>query len=213
MGGESLSFVYRLAAERDMERVGRLFAAAFPESVRHYFPSSPPDRVVAEPFRLCLAAEPEAFFVAEGAGGEIAGYLFAPSRTDRIPWVALSKGFALRWLWRWVSGAYGIGMAPVRALAANKLDFLASARAPKIQANARILSIAVQPQHQGKGIAGGLCRLGLERLDRLGVSPVRLEVRPENRPAMALYTNLGFRPVGSTRDSQGEWLIMLRHLS
>lgn len=207
----ALEYTYRVATERDMEGVARVFTAAFPDSIRHYFRQPPSPWVVAEPFRLCLASEPDGFFVAEAPGGQIAGYLFAPFRTGRIPWVALSHGFVIRWLWRWVIGRYAIGLAPVQGLAANKLDFFASARSPKVKAEARILSIAVDSAHQGRGIATRLCRMGLQRLDRIGASPVRLEVRPENRPAVALYTGLGFRTVGSTRDSQGEWLIMLRH--
>ncbi len=207
----ALEYTFRNAAPGDMEGVARLFMQAFPESLRHYFRQQPAPSVVAEPFRLCLAAEPQGFFVAEAPNGEIAGYLFAPTRTSRIARTALSRGFLLRWFWRWISGQYGIGLVPVKGLITNKLDFLASARAPKVQAEARILSLAVHPAHQGKGLASHLCRRGLERFDRLGATPVRLEVRPENAPAMALYTKLGFQPVGSTQDGQGEWRIMLRH--
>lgn len=205
-----MPYEYRHARESDLQGVARVFAAAFPESVAHYFPSAPALSVVAEPFTLLLAAEPEAFYVADAGAGEVAGYIFAPSRTGRIPWVAVKGGFALRWLWRWISGRYGIGLAPVRALAANKVDFLTSARQRGMEAEARILSVAVSPDHQGQGVAGGICRVALERLDRLGASPVRLEVRPENAPAVKLYTRLGFTRRGSTRDSQGEWWIMLR---
>lgn len=166
--------------------------------------------MVAEPFALCLEAEPEALYVADARDGNIAGYLFAPATTSRIPWVAIRKGIIFRWFWRWISGQYRIGLAPVRGLVLNKVDFLTSARQPKVQAEARILSIAVHPEHQGKGIAGALCRLGLARLDRLGAGPVRLEVRPENEPAMRLYSGLGFQAAGRTRDAQGDWLIMLR---
>jgi len=166
--------------------------------------------VVAEPFALCLASEPDALYVAEDGQGRIAGYLFAPASTGRIPWVAIRRGIIFRWFWRWLSGQYRLGMAPVRALVFNKLDFLASARQPKVKAEARILSIAVHPEFQGRGIARALCDLGLGRLDRLGAGPVRLEVRPENQPAVRLYSGLGFRPAGRTRDSQGDWLIMLR---
>lgn len=53
-------------------------------------------------------------------------------------------------------------------------------------------------------------RRALDYLDRRGVAQVRLEVRPDNAPALAVYSRLGFRVAGSTSDSQGPWLIMLR---
>lgn len=190
----------------------------------HYFDLPPgglphlsPDRnrilqMVAEPFRLCLKSEPDAFLVADGEKEGVVGYIFAPAHTNRLWRVALCHGFLFRWFWRWVTGRYGIGLSPVRALAVNKLDFLTSShnreKGPSVQA--RILSIAVHPEHQGQGIATALCRRGLARLDSLGVRPVRLEVRPENLPAVRLYTGLEFRQVGETADSQGTWLIMLR---
>lgn len=206
----SLAYDYRKARASDLEGIARVFATAFPESIAHYFARPPALAVVAEPFALCLAAEPEALCVADAGNGEIAGYIFAPSSTSRIPWVAVRRGIIFKWFWRWMTGQYGIGMAPVRALTLNKLDFLSSAREPEVKAEARILSIAVDPAHQGQGIAKELCRLGLERLDRLGAGPVRLEVRPENRPALRLYSGLGFAVSGRTRDAQGDWLIMLR---
>ncbi|HEY3369154.1 MAG TPA: GNAT family N-acetyltransferase [Symbiobacteriaceae bacterium] len=207
-----MRYEYRPARSSDLTGVARVFAAAFPQSVAHYFAQSPPPDVVAEPFALCLAAEPEGFFVAEAGRGEIAGYIFAPARTSKLKRVAVSEGFALRWFWRWVTGRFGIGLAPVRAIVANKLDFWASDREdPELQAEARILSVAVHPEHQGRGLAKRLCSMGLERLDRIGAKPVRLEVRPENTPALAVYTRLGFEAVGRARDAQGDWLIMMRH--
>lgn len=207
-----MAYTYRLARPADLEGVAQVFMAAFPATMAHYFRRPPAPRVVAEPFSLCLAAEPGAFWVAAAAAGSVAGYIFAPAHTSRLPWAALTRGFLLRWLWRWVSGQYSIGLAPVRALASNKLDFLASARRPQVHAEARILSVAVHPDHQGRGVARTLCQLGLGRLDRIGAGPVRLEVRPENVPALRLYTSLGFRVADTTRDGQGEWLIMLRDI-
>lgn len=205
-----MAYTYRLAREADLPGIARVFRAAFPESVDHYFAQPPAPLVVAEPFYLCLQSEPDALYVAESNSGEIAGYIFAPARSGRLPWVAIRKGIIFRWFWRWVTGRYKIGLAPIRALAVNKLDFLSSARKPGAKAEARILSIAVHPDHQSKGIAGKLCELGLRRLDRLGARPVRLEVRPDNTPAVRLYTRLGFKETGRTRDSQGDWVIMLR---
>lgn len=207
---KGLTYEYRAARPDDLEGIARVFAAAFPDSITHYFDAPPAPEVVAEPFSLCLESEPDALYVADAGRGRIAGYIFAPAKSSRIPWVAIRKGIIFRWFWRWVSGQYRIGMAPVRALTLNKLDFLTSAREPRVLAEARILSVAVDPEHQGRGIARALCNLGLGRLDRLGAGPVRLEVRPENEPARRLYKGLGFVDFGLTRDSQGDWLIMLR---
>lgn len=191
--------------------MARVFAAAFPESIAHYFAKPPAPEAVAEPFSLCLASEPDAFLVADAGQGDVAGYIFAPAKTSNIRKTALKEGLPLRWFWRWVTGRYGIGLAPVRALVANKFDFWASEREDKrLSADARILSVAVHPHHQGKGIARALCTRALDRLDRLGARPVRLEVRPANGPAVSVYTRLGFEVAGTARDSQGEWLIMLR---
>lgn len=206
----AMAYEYRLAREGDLEAIAGVFAAAFPTSIDHYFDSPPPPMVVAEPFSLCLASEPDALYVADAGGGKIAGYIFAPAQARRLPWVALRQGFAFRWLWGWLSGRYSLGMAPIRGLVTNKVDYLASDRQRGVEADARILSVAVHPDHQGRGVARMLCTLGLTRLDRLGANPVRLEVRPENGPALKLYTDFGFRVKGRTRDSQGDWLIMLR---
>jgi len=51
---------------------------------------------------------------------------------------------------------------------------------------------------------------GLAYLAACGAPRVRLEVRPDNTAALRLYERLGFATVGRTRDSQGEWLIMIR---
>jgi ribosomal-protein-alanine N-acetyltransferase len=205
-----LTYTYRQATQADMEGVAHVFTAAFPESIDHYFDQPPDPRVVAQPFALCLEAEPDAFFVADEGQGRIAGYIFAPAHTSRLVPTAVFDGFIFRWLWGWMSGHYGIGWAPVRALVANQMDFWRSAVKPKVKADARILSVAVHPQHQGRRIAGELCKLALGRLDRIGARPVRLEVRPDNTPAVRLYSHLGFREVDRTSDSQGDWLIMLR---
>lgn len=76
-------------------------------------------------------------------------------------------------------------------------------------AEARILSIAVSPEMRGRGIATRLVDHALERFRHRGIKRVRLEVRPWNEPALRVYSRLGFETVGVTRDSQGEWAVML----
>lgn len=64
-----------------------------------------------------------------------------------------------------------------------------------VGAESELLRVAVDPSVRGRGIGRRLVEAGLQRLRDLGVSSCFLEVRPENRPALALYRRLGFRQV------------------
>jgi ribosomal protein S18 acetylase RimI-like enzyme len=176
----ALSYEFRPARHDDLAGIASVFAAAFPESIAHYFDTPPAPLVVAEPFSLCLESEPDALYVADAGSGKIAGYIFAPAQTGRLPWVALKRGIAFRWVWRWLSGQYRVGMAPIRALTLNKLDFLTSARQPDVKAEARILSIAVHPDHQGKGLQPGATRRSGEGAH--GINPARTGRGRRRRP-------------------------------
>jgi len=215
MSGEMLRL--RAARESDLGGVAEVFHAGFPESVAHIYGEGrrPPAELTASLFRVCLRSEPEAFLVVvdEAAGGRVAGYIFAPAALSRVWKVALLRGYVLRWAWGWLSGRYGLGWRPVQLALHNKLAFVRNAATDRLKVDARILSIAVHPDYQGKGLARRLCEPALARLDRLGVQVVRLEVRPWNAPAVHLYTSLGFRRVGAMVDSQGEWWVMLRRSS
>ncbi|MDR3739159.1 MAG: ribosomal protein S18-alanine N-acetyltransferase [Terracidiphilus sp.] len=57
-------------------------------------------------------------------------------------------------------------------------------------------SIAVADAFQRQGIASALMAELSTRLSAAGVTSVLLEVRVSNSPAQALYTALGFAPVG-----------------
>jgi ribosomal-protein-alanine N-acetyltransferase len=61
---------------------------------------------------------------------------------------------------------------------------------------AEILTVAVAPGERGRGLAGQLLHRHLGRLAALGVAQVFLEVGEDNRPALRLYDNAGFRQVG-----------------
>ena len=67
-------------------------------------------------------------------------------------------------------------------------------------AQARLYSLVVYPQHQGRGIARAL----LESLDRAaaarGCNRLSLEVRADNAPALRLYQRAGFQLVRQIAD-------------
>lgn len=201
----------RGAGAADLPGVAEVFHAAFPDSVAHIWGEgrTPSTDLTASLFEVCLRSEPEAFWVALD-GRRVAGYIFAPRHLSRVWRVAVGEGYVFRWAFGWLSGRYGLGWRPIRVAVANKLSFLRQAVGDRYKADARILSVAVHPEFQGRGIARRLCELALTRLDRLGTPVTRLEVRPNNAPAVKLYTGLGFSRVGSMVDSQGEWWIMIR---
>jgi ribosomal-protein-alanine N-acetyltransferase len=61
--------------------------------------------------------------------------------------------------------------------------------------DAEIVSIAVHPNHQRHGIGRALMMHMLAKLTVIGIRRATLTVRPTNRPAMRLYSTLGFRCV------------------
>jgi ribosomal-protein-alanine N-acetyltransferase len=80
-----------------------------------------------------------------------------------------------------------------RALAGKRLaGFILS----RIAADeAEILSVAVDPAFQGRGLARHMLNLHLGRLAGYGVRTVFLEVGETNDPAAKLYARAGFREV------------------
>jgi ribosomal-protein-alanine N-acetyltransferase len=65
-----------------------------------------------------------------------------------------------------------------------------------IDDEAHVNNIAVDPEHQGHGVGRVLLSdMVRQALDR-GARHLTLEVRADNRPALALYGKFGFAPVG-----------------
>ena len=61
--------------------------------------------------------------------------------------------------------------------------------------HADIQTIAVVPEHRGRGLGRELLQALLERAQRAGMSGVFLEVRADNDAALALYRDVGFEPI------------------
>lgn len=91
----------------------------------------------------------------------------------------------------------------------NKLLFVTHGQKYRTDGDAQLLNIAVDPAHQGRGIARRLVTEGLRVMREQAVPEVRLEVRPGNRAALHLYEQTGWREVGRTRDLEGEWVVMV----
>ncbi len=207
MGG---FMIVRPMQRSDLLAVAALFYESFAESVLYYCGRPPTAQAMADVFACVLAAEPEGAYVAE-ENGQIAGYAFTPVRLSAIWREAVLGGHVFLWAWRWLTGKYGFGWGPVARLLANKTDFFSSALADRLAAEARILSIAVGEAYRGRGVGHLLFANAMARFVRMGVDRVRLDVRPDNAAALALYRSFGFQEAGRAPDPQGEWLIMFWH--
>ena len=193
--------------------IAALFTESFKESVLHHCGGRlPAPEAMQDVFTLVYQAEPEATFLARTAQGQYVGYCFAPTKLSGLWLRALWGGHLLKWTWRWLTGQYGFGLHPIKVIVMNKVAFLHSALAPTQTANARILSIAVAPEARGQGVASLLMGAAIQYFRTKQVTRVRLEVRPDNKPAMRVYEKVGFVEAGYTVDSQGKWLIMLREM-
>jgi ribosomal protein S18 acetylase RimI-like enzyme len=68
------------------------------------------------------------------------------------------------------------------------------------------LSIAVAPQHRGRGIGGRLLAAAAARAEQVGHPAVSLAVMPDNHRARKLYRRAGFRRVAVV---DGSWIMTL----
>jgi len=148
-------------------------------------------------------------FLAAREDGRLLGYaIFVPS-LRAIQRRAFFSGEAFKWALHAVSGRYDLRPGRLLRGLQNKVFFLFQGQRFRTRGDAQLLNIAVDPDVQGRGIAKRLVDAGLSAMRALNVPEVRLEVRPSNRSAIALYRKTGWREVGRTRDLEGEWIVMV----
>jgi len=198
------------AGPDDVPAIAALFTESFKDSVLHHCGRLPAPQAMQDVFALVREAEPAAALIIRDGSGGLAGYCFALTALPRLWLRAIAGGHLCRWAWRWLTGRYGFGLHPVKIIALNKLAFLRTAASPAVAADARILSIAVAPAWRGRGVASALMGEAMAYFRRRRAARVRLEVRPDNAPAIAVYQKYGFVAAGRTYDSQGPWLVMTK---
>lgn len=64
---------------------------------------------------------------------------------------------------------------------------------------AHVLNLCVRPESRGQGVGRGMLGHLLDLARRHHADTALLEVRPSNRPALALYQSMGFQEVGVRR--------------
>jgi [ribosomal protein S18]-alanine N-acetyltransferase len=156
--------------------------------------------------------EPQGFLAAR-KDGQVVGYAVYVSSLKRMQREAIFRGAILRWALAALAGGFALRLMAIPRILINKIFFVSGAARYRRRGDAQLLNIAVEPHNQGMGVASALVRAGLETMRSLGVDEVRLEVRPWNGRALALYKKTGWREVGRTRDLEGEWVVMVANPS
>ncbi len=162
--------------------------------------------------RIFIHAFPESNFLVYEKSEGVLGYVVVPRSMGRVWAKVVLGGQVFLWALKWMVGKYGISPVRIATILGNKLLFAAYSGGQLLRGRAQVLSVAVDPSAQGSGIGRQLVHAGLDLLRRQGVGTLKLEVRPDNEPARRLYSSLGFRETGRSRDSQGEWTVMVAHL-
>ena len=186
-----------------------VFLEAFHDSAAYVYGEPPKPNAMIDVWSFARQVEPGGFLAARDAAGTLLGYAFITSSVSALRRQAIMRMEPLRWAWRAVCGRYGIVWAHVLRLFGNKFAFARSSGEFRSSGDAQLLNIATAESARGQGVASFLVSAGLEYLRGQGVREMRLEVRPENLPALAVYSRAGFVEVGRTRDPGGEWIVMV----
>lgn len=201
----------RIAKKEDLPQIIRIFKKAFPESVELIFKKAPKDRAILDIYEFLLDIFPDNFFV-QKKKGKITGYILAPFDNSIIIKRAIFGGYIFKWAWHYLTRQYGFGLKSLWIMLANKIVFLRNQNKIRAVTKSRILSIAVDPDHQGERIGTDLLIKGLDKLKSDGAKSVVLEVRERNEPAYHIYKKFGFKEIGRFRDKGGVWIQMVMNL-
>jgi ribosomal protein S18 acetylase RimI-like enzyme len=186
-----------------------VFLEAFHDGAAYIYGDPPRPDAMIDVWSFARDVEPGAFLAARDAAGRLLGYAFITSSVSGLRREAIRRLAPVRWAWRALCGRYGIVWMHVARLFANKNAFARSSGEFRTAGDAQLLNIATAASARGQGVASALVRAALSYLRERGVPELRLEVRPDNAPALSVYTRAGFFEVGRTRDSGGEWVVMI----
>ncbi len=198
---------------KDAPAVARVFRECFADSIERLFPGGVPSWVTERLMAFVIGAEPGCCSVALCEDEEIVGYCISVASMSRIWCRALISRTMWGLLGAVLTGRIRIGLSQIGLMARDKRAFLFSFRSFLADRTGQILSVGVAAGSRGRGLGARLVRAGLSHLRAMRVREVKLEVRPDNEPALRLYRRLGFTEVGGTRDSRGEWLVMWMKLT
>ena len=192
----------------EIDAAARIFLDAFRDNVQLIYGSEPKRDAMRDVWTFVRDVEPGGFLAARNSGADLIGYAIFTHSIKALQRRALREGKIFVWAARALSGRYGIRWFHVGKLLWNKVLFVGGSARFRTAGDAQLLNIAVSAAARGKGVAKALVRAGLIYLAQRNVREVRLEVRPDNLPAITAYRDNGFVERGRTSDAGGEWLVM-----
>jgi ribosomal-protein-alanine N-acetyltransferase len=197
-----------MAQAHHLEKVADIFYRAFHDSIVFFADANDKTRGALEDvFALLLQALGPGFMVAVEED-KVVGYIVMAEDIRRLWIKSISSGSLLKMAVRTLAGKYGLKLSTLYKIVKNKLLYM-KFEVTTLTA-AQILSVAVDPKHQSRGIGKSLIAEGLRYIDDLGIDRIKLEVRPENTAALKTYQKFGFVSRGIARDLQGDWIVMVR---
>jgi [ribosomal protein S18]-alanine N-acetyltransferase len=194
-------------ARAEIEPAVSIFFEAFHDNVTRLYGDQPKPDAMVDVWSFAREVEPGAFLAARD-GSDLLGYALFTSSVKTLERRALTSGRIFVWMWHALSGRYGIRWDGLTRQVWNKMLFVGSSSNFRTTGDAQLLNIAVAETARGRGVATELVRAGMEYLAGRGIREVRLEVLPDNEPAIAAYHAVGFQERGRMRNVHGEWLVM-----
>lgn len=188
---------------RDTRQIAAVYSRAFSDSVQFFFAEKKPAlllEMLELSFRIVFLWGGQAV-VAKSGDGNIYGYCLYSStqlKGGKDLWGLISAG--LRLLTK-ISAKEAARLAYNKIMMSTSAERRGRSRSPR----ARIISIAVDPAEQARGLGTGLLCAALTELEGQSVA---LNVRSDNAAGRRLYQEAGFAVCGRTKDLQGEWLML-----
>ncbi len=195
-----------------MPYIVEIFGECSSDGIKHRFPCGLSDEVLETVWDFLLQADSSSCIVASVVDGDskICGYCLVQSSVSQLVREGFSRGLIPRLAGLIWSGKLPVGLHQLKTVLFDLIAFGRTFDVADPESTGQVLSIGVQPQFRGEGMGTELVRRGLEVLEEKGIYRVKLEVRPGNEPARRIYDKMGFEVVGSSEDSVGKWLIMIR---
>lgn len=200
------------AQSAHIREITNIFCEAFVDSIQYFtLINDKLKKAFQDIFDFLQEEQGQGFFVAVSERGEVLGYIVMIDDAKNMWKSAITSGFILKIIKNYIAGEYGLDFETIYNIIRNKLFYMKFEMGTK--PSAQLLSIAVHPKYHGKGIGRKLIARGLQYIESLGIERIKLEVRPENIPALKLYESFGFCPIGQAQDLQGAWVVMMKDKS